>query len=121
MRTADLLLRLSVALAFLFPPVNALIDPYSWVGYFPSFIRDLGPELVLLHIFGVIEVVIGLWILSGRRIFIPSVAATALLVLIVVTNLGDFQVLFRDLSIAGAALALAVMNRPRVKTNDTPR
>lgn len=113
MRSATLLLRLGVAFAFLFPPVNAFLDPYSWIGYFPSFLRDIVPDMVLLHTFGLLEVVIGLWILSGKRIFIPSVAATALLVLIVLFNIGDFQVLFRDLSIAAMALALAVLNRPQ--------
>jgi hypothetical protein len=115
MRTADLLLRLGVAFAFLFPPVNAFIDPYSWVGYFPTVIRDIGPEMLLLHLFGIIEVAIGLWILSGKRIFYPSVAAVVILALIVLTNLGDFQVLFRDVSVAFAALALAVLNRPRTQ------
>jgi uncharacterized membrane protein YphA (DoxX/SURF4 family) len=113
MRTADLLLRLSVAFAFLYPPVNAVIDPYSWVGYLPSFMRDLAPEMLLLHVFGIVEVVLGLWILSGRRIFYPTLVAALLLLLIVVFNLGDFQVLFRDLAIAGAALALAALRRPK--------
>lgn len=114
MRTAQLLLRLGVAFAFLYPPVNAVIDPYSWVSYFPSFLRDLPiGEMVLLHIFGAVEVVIGLWILWGKRLFVPSVAAFVVLALIVLANLGDFQVLFRDISIAAMALALAVLNRPK--------
>lgn len=112
MRTADLLLRLSVTFSFLYPALNAFIDPYAWVGYFPSFVRDLGPEMLVLHVFGVIEVAIGLWILSGKRIFVPSLLATAILLLIVGFNVGDMQVLFRDLSIAAAALALAVLRRP---------
>lgn len=116
MRTADLLLRLGVALSFLYPPVNALVDPYSWVGYFPAFLRGDGiPEMTLLHVFGAIEIVIGLWILSGKRIFAPSLAAAAILIAIVFFNLGDFQVLFRDISIAAMALALAVLNRPKQK------
>ena len=108
----ELLLRLGVALAFLYPPINAVIDPYSWIGYFPSFVRDLGDEMVVLHVFGLIEVVIGIWLLIGRNIFWPSAVAVALLLAIVVFNLGDFQVLFRDLSIAAMALALAFIHRP---------
>lgn len=109
----ELLLRLGVAFAFLYPPVNAIIDPYAWVGYFPSFVRDIGSEMLILHVFGLIEVIIGLWILSGRKIFLPSVAATVALLGIVVFNLGDFQVLFRDLSIAAMSLALALLHRPQ--------
>ena len=108
----ELLLRLGVAFAFLYPPVNAIIDPYAWVGYFPSFVRDMGPEMILLHVFGVVEVIIGLWILSGRKVFLPSAVATVMLLAIVVFNLGDFQVLFRDLCIAAMALSLALMHRP---------
>lgn len=107
----DLLLRLGVALAFLYPPIDAVLNPYSWVGYLPSIVRDVAPEMVVLHIFGVVEIALAVWILSGRRIFWPSVAATVILVAIVLFNLSDFEVLFRDLSIASMALALAIMHR----------
>lgn len=110
---SDLLLRLGVALAFLYPPIDALLNPFSWVGYLPQFSRGIVPDMVLLHAFGIVEIIIAVWILSGKRIFWPSVAATAILVLIVALNLGDFEVLFRDLSIAAMTLALAVMHRPK--------
>ncbi len=116
MRTAELLLRLGVAFAFLFPAVNAVIDPYSWIGYFPSFVRTFPiEEMVMLHVFGFIETVIGLWLIWGKRLFVPAVAATVILLAIVAFNLGDFQVLFRDLSIAAMALALAILNRPKAR------
>lgn len=112
-RSVDIFLRLGVAFAFLFPAINAVFDPYSWLGYLPGVLRDLAPELVLLHVFGFIEVVIAVWILSGRRIFFPTVFACVILVLIILLNIGDFQVLFRDVSILFMALALAVLHRPR--------
>lgn len=111
-RSVDIFLRLGVAFAFLFPAINAVFDPYSWIGYFPGFVRDIVPGLGVLHFFGIIEVVLGLWILSGRKVFVPSVIAAVMLIVIVVMNLNDFQVLFRDVSIALMALALAVMHRP---------
>ncbi len=116
-RSVDILLRLGVAFAFLFPAINAVFDPYAWVGYFPGFVRDLMPELVLLHLFGLLEVVIGVWILSGRKIFVPVVAASAILVLIILFNLGDFQVIFRDVPIVLMALSLAVMHRSRERAH----
>src|SRR3989344_5102673 len=103
----ELLLRLGVAFAFLYPPIAALSDPMSWIGYFPPFILDLPLDpLVILHGFGVIEVIIALWILSGWKIFLPSLAATVMLLAIVVWNLNQFDVLFRDLSLAAMSLAL---------------
>ncbi len=114
--SADFLLRLAVALAFLYPAVNAVLDPYAWVVYLPVFMRDIVQDATLLHIFGVVQTAIGLWILSGRHIFIPTVAATGLLAAIVLFNLGDFQVLFRDVSIGLVSLSLAIAHRPRPKS-----
>lgn len=109
----DLLLRAGVAFAFLYPPWSALQDPNAWIGYFPVFVKGFVPDLVLLHAFGVVEVVLALWILSGWRIFYPSLVAAAMLVGIIVLNIPEFQVLFRDLSIAAMALALALLHLPR--------
>jgi hypothetical protein len=109
----DLLLRVGLAFAFLYPPLNALFDPYSWLGYFPQFLLTFGhsiglSDLVMLHGFGVVEVVIALWVLSGWRIMAPALLACAMLLAIVIFNWPQFPVLFRDLSIAATALALAV-------------
>ena len=107
---AHLALRAGVAFAFLYPAINALFNPYSWIGYFPPFMRGYVPDMVLLHAFGAMEVVIALWILSGKKIFWPSLAATALLLAIVVFDYHNFEILFRDLSIAAAALSLAFLS-----------
>ena len=107
-RFAHVLLRLGVAFAFLYPPLNALADPDAWIGYFPAFVKGYVPDLTLLYAFGVLEVVIALWILSGWRIFWPSIVAAGMLFGIVVFNMPNFQVLFRDLSIAAMAFSLAV-------------
>ncbi len=107
-RIAQLVLRIGVAFAFLYPPFNALSDPDSWIGYFPVFAKGYVSNEVLLHTFGVVEVVIALWILSGWRIFWPSIVATAMLLTIVFFNPTNFQVLFRDLAIAAIPLALAL-------------
>ena len=108
------MLRLGVAFAFLYPPISAFFDPYSWIGFFPSFVRAIPvDEMILLHAFGVVEVIIGLWILSGRRIFIPSALAFLALLAIVIFNAAQFEILFRDLSIAAMAFALALDARKK--------
>ena len=109
--SSDLLLRLGAALALLYPPLDAVLNPYSWVGYIPQFARGIVPDMVLLHAFGIVEIILAVWILSGRRIFWPCIAATTILLAIVAFNLRDFEVLFRDLSIAALTLALALMHR----------
>ena len=107
-RATNLLLRVGLAFAFLYPPIDALFDPYSWIGYLPHFVRGFVPDLVLLHGFGLFEAVIALWLLSGKKLLVPSVAATALLAAIILINLQDFQIIFRDVPIALMSLALAL-------------
>ena len=105
----NLILRIGVAFAFLYPPYAALRDPISWFGYFPAFIQHLPvPHDVLLHGFGIIEIVIAIWILSGKKVLIPSTLATLMLLAIVAFNLAAFDVVFRDLAIACMSAALAL-------------
>lgn len=107
----DLSLRLGVAFAFLYPPVSTFFDPLAWIGYFPPFILalPLSPESIL-NSFGVFEILIALWILFGKNIVIPSALAALSLLSIVLFNIPQMDILFRDLSIAAMAIALAVFN-----------
>ena len=105
----QLTMRIGAAFAFLYPPYAALIDPVSWFGYFPQFIQALPVNhLVLLHGFGLLEAIIAVWLLSGKKIMIPAALATIILLAIVAFNLPSFDVVFRDLSIAALTLALAI-------------
>jgi hypothetical protein len=115
-RLANLVLRAGAAFAFLYPPYAAFFDPVSWLGYFPPFVlnlsRGLGiPDLVVLHGFGALEVLLALWVLSGKKIFYPCVIMTAILLSIVALDWGNFSVLFRDLSIAALTFGLALMHK----------
>jgi hypothetical protein len=109
---ASLVLRAGLAFAFLYPPLNALTNPYSWIGYFPTSMRGIVPDPVLLHSFGLVEVAIAVWLLSGWKLFWPSTLAAIMLIAIVVLNLSNFEVVFRDLSIATIAIALAIVHYP---------
>ena len=113
---ANFILRAGAAFAFLFPAIDALFNPYTWEGYFPNFVHQLPVDpLILLHAFGLLEVVLALWLLSGKHVRIPAVLMTLMLVAIVVFNMNDFELLFRDLSIAAITLALAVSPRLGLK------
>ena len=110
MNKISLFLRIAVAFALLYPAVSAWFTPDSWIGYFPPFATSIVPidGIVLLHLFGALEIALALWILSGVKIFWPSLATAALLFLIVGFNLSQMDILFRDLPIALAAIALAL-------------
>ncbi|MBI5400849.1 MAG: hypothetical protein HZB12_01915 [Candidatus Yonathbacteria bacterium] len=111
-RTSQLLLRLSIAFAFLYPAYGFWANPNDWVGYIPAFVKEFGfsQDVLLWALLGV-HVIIGLWILSGWRIAIPSVTAALFLGGVVYFNWNQSDILFRDVSLALAALALAFSNR----------
>ena len=116
-RYADVLLRIALAVAFLYPPIavwTGYSDVYSWIGYFPGFTKDIPLDsTALLMNFEIFEVIIALWILFAKRPYVPSVIAAAILLGIVVFNLPQMDVLFRDISILIAALALAMLHWPK--------
>ena len=119
------LLRVALAFAFLYPAIDAFFDPTSWLGYFPQFVTATfhtiavplkWSDVVLLHSFGLLEVVLALWVLFGRRIRVPATVMALMLFAIVGFNLdpSNFSVLFRDVSIAFAALALVSLDMRRL-------
>ncbi|MES2203454.1 MAG: hypothetical protein V4474_03985 [Patescibacteria group bacterium] len=117
---ADIILRLAAAFAFIYPALDEVADPTSWLGYVPHAVLNVTqavgiPDLVFLHTFGALEILIALWLISGWKVVWPALAATAILVAIVILDGADFQILFRDLSIAGMTLAVALMHLPRGK------
>jgi uncharacterized membrane protein YphA (DoxX/SURF4 family) len=110
---STLLLRIAAAITFIYPPVDAYFTPNAWISYFPSFVLNLATahsisNVVLLSVWGIVEVIIGLWILSGRHIFWPSLVATLLLVAIVLFNIPLMEILFRDVALALVTLTLTI-------------
>ena len=110
---ASWILRIGLAFAFLYPPIAAFFDPLSWVGYFPEIAREIIPNnMVLLHVFGALEIALALWILWGRALFYSASLAAFILIIIVIFNYTQMDVLFRDITIAALALGIAWQNRP---------
>ena len=111
LRNTNILLRIAIAGSFLYPAIAALLTPAAWIGYFPQFMLGIVPDAALLGIWGLVEAVIALWILSGKSIFLPSIAAFLLLAAIVLFNLPLRDILFRDAALALVALYLALTAR----------
>ena len=111
-KTAWLVLRIGVAFAFLYAGIGGFVDPQSWLGWFPKFMRDLVPEMLLLQIWGLYEIVTGIWILSGKNIFVPSLIASLSLAGLIIFNFSAMDIIFRDVTILAATVALAIRNLP---------
>lgn len=106
---AQFLLRFGLAFAFLYSAVSGFLEPDLWVGFLPSFLLPLGlaPELAL-QILGAAEIILALWLLWGRYLEIAGLLAFLFLAGIVIFNLSQMAIVFRDMALAAAALALAV-------------
>lgn len=105
------LLRAGLAVVFLYAAVSSMLEPTSWLGFLPRFLRDMFPENLLLFGFSAFEVVLGLWLLSGKAVFYSSLVSAAALLGIIVFNLAALPIVFRDIAIFFAALALMAVSR----------
>lgn len=107
-KNALLLLRLGVAFAFLYPALSAFIEPALWIGYVPAWINLFIPREIFLLLFSTLEIIIAISVLIFNKP-LPSITAGLLLLSIVVLNTNEFSIVFRDLSIATMAFALALL------------
>ncbi|HSX15001.1 MAG TPA: DoxX family membrane protein [Candidatus Saccharimonadales bacterium] len=108
-RTAKLLLRIGLASVFLYAAASATIHPNNWIGYLPSLLDSFGSREVWLKVFSLLQVGLGLWLLSGWRTKDAAWATMLMTAGIILANLHVFDVTFRDITIFFAAWALAVL------------
>lgn len=109
-RIVSLVLRLGLAFAFLYVAFASFVDPTSWIGFFPPFLRGLIPDNILLVSFSIYELLLGAWLVWGRAAFFSGVLSALTLAGIVLTNLAEMDIVFRDVSIFSAAVALAILH-----------
>jgi uncharacterized membrane protein YphA (DoxX/SURF4 family) len=107
--TPQLLLRVGLAVIFLYAAISSFTNPNDWVGYLPSFATKAVDAKVLLHVFSVYEMALAIFLLAGVLVRYVALLCAATLLGIVVFNSSLFAITFRDIALAFAALALARM------------
>lgn len=107
-RVVNLLLRVSIASVFLYAAIAATLQPQNWIWYIPQFIQHIAPPDLLLHGFSSYQLVLSLWLLSGKKIFYAAILSSITLLAIIIANSNALDVLFRDFAIFFTSLALAV-------------
>lgn len=106
---AALALRIGLSFVFTYAAIAGFLNPSAWVGFIPAFVERFIPEALFLTAFGIIELALATLLLFMRNPRYPALAAAALLLGMVVFNLGALDIVFRDIGLALAALALAAM------------
>jgi len=107
-RLAPLFLRIGLATVFLYAAISSFLSPNDWIGYLPTFIKDIFPATVLLNIFSVIELLLAAWLLSGVLTRYAALVCVVMLAGIVASNVTLLPISFRDIGLIFAALALAL-------------
>jgi len=109
-RAVSFFLRCGLAIVFLYAGIASLLAPENWIGFVPGFIRDLFPASVFLVLFSIYEISLGLWLLSNKKILSASILSALTVVVIIITNMFLFDIIFRDIAILFMAIALAIIS-----------
>jgi len=106
-------LRVGIAIPFLYAAIAATLDPNSWIGFFPGWLQGILPGGLLLGLFSLYQLSLSLWLLSGKKAYYAGGLAVATLLAITITNLGALDIVFRDIGLLMAAIALTQLSKPQ--------
>lgn len=104
--TASWLLRIGLAFVFAYASIEIYVNPQNFLKYTPTFIFDLVPVQTFLFIFGALELLLSIWILTKWKSEYAAVISVMLMLGIILFNMEHFQILFRNVAIAFGGLAL---------------
>ncbi|MBI3051715.1 hypothetical protein HYY74_04635 [Candidatus Woesearchaeota archaeon] len=104
------LLRAGLSAVFLYAATASFLEPFSWIGFFPQWLRDAVPPSLLLHGFSAYQLVLALWLVSGKHAFHAAVLSSLTLLAIIGANIGALDIIFRDIAILFSSVALAIIN-----------
>ena len=112
-KIASFVLRVALAVPFLYAAIAATLQPEAWVGFIPYFVRNILPESLLLATHSLMKTILALWLLSGWKTkYAAAVSALALLTIIVL-NLASLDIIFRDIGLLLAAVALGLLHHKK--------
>lgn len=103
------MLRIGLAFVYLYAAIEIHINPAGFMKYVPSQMSIIPTDLFLL-VFGIFEVLLTLWLLSGKRTEYAGMISFLLMAGIIFPNMAYFDVLFRNVAIAFASLALVALD-----------
>ena len=108
---ASWLIRIGLALVFLYAGISSLQHPLEWVGFLPTFMTKVIAATMLIKFFALYELVLVLWLISGKWLHYCAILCALTLFGIVLTNPGQLITTFRDIGLAFMALALIFLDR----------
>lgn len=115
-----LIARIGLAFPFIYAAIASLFNPSSWVGFFPPFMTNLIPQGILITTWAILQIIVGFWLILGKKILIPSIVAFLMLAGILIFNYKLLDIIFRDVSILATAVVLIIYSYKEQKTKLQP-
>lgn len=114
-RLVSFILRAGLGVVFLFAAIDAFLSPEIWKSYIPEYFipRDSSLADIFLILFSVFQIGLAFWVWSGWRLRESSIVATLTLSAIIIANITQLQIVFRDIAILALAIALYVIGSNR--------
>lgn len=112
---AKWLLRFGLAFVFVYATIEIYINPQNFLKYTPKSVLTYVPLDFFLNAFGVVELAVAVWLVSGWKGEYPALLSFMMMVGIVAFNMEHFQVLFRNVAIAFGSLALVCLELEKIK------
>lgn len=107
---ASLIIRLGLALVFLWFGIDKFIHTLNWIGWVPQWMQSLIPFSMNAFMYsqGVIETAIGVMLLIGFKVRVASLLASITIagVLISLIGTGQAEIMIRDAGLLAASLSL---------------
>ncbi len=101
-------LRLGLAFVFAYAGVQSLQHPLEWIGYMPKMLTSHFDANTLLKVFSVAQLLLAVWLLTGKYLRFAALFAAAMLAGITLFNIPQMVITFRDVGLTAMALALAM-------------
>lgn len=103
----SLLLRIGLIFVFGYAAIFMSLTPQKFVHYMPDFIGLILPKETALHLFSIYEIILCIFLATGKKTFYSGLLAAATIGGITVANYSEIDTLFRNVAIFFSALALA--------------
>ena len=102
-------LRIGLAFVYVYATYEIYVHPDNFLKYVPQFIFEHIPVGLFLDLFGMAEIALAVWLLTGWKGTYPSLLSVLMMAGIVAFNMEHFQILFRNVAIGFGGLALVVL------------
>jgi hypothetical protein len=113
------ILRWGLAFVFFYAAIVSVANPERWAMYVPSFISLVVAPQSFLVVFSLYELILAGFLFSGKKLFWSSLLAVITFVGIVIVDFSLVGIIFTDIGLAFAALALFdVARNNRYSNND---